>query len=188
MFGRAISSSSLILTIGLFFSACGQEQVDNSGAFNQTSTNYGLVCPGEVPDTSSKVTIKAIYGEDNRLDWFEAPGRTTEYWARASLALMYSSRLFEDGDDFVIQGPTYQETANLCPGESFASQPSAAFCSGFLVAPDIVVTAGHCVRDDIDVLQPVLFLTTPKPMPAKRNIVLQNPVSTVVRKSSPKKI
>ncbi|MEM7647500.1 MAG: serine protease, partial [Pseudomonadota bacterium] len=32
-------------------------------------------------------------------------------------------------------------------GQTFASQPSAAFCSGFLVSPNIVITAGHCIRD-----------------------------------------
>jgi hypothetical protein len=34
---------------------------------------------------------------------------------------------------------------NLCPGERFSEEPSAGFCSGFLVTPEILVTAGHCV-------------------------------------------
>jgi hypothetical protein len=33
----------------------------------------------------------------------------------------------------------------LCNGERFRDQPVGAFCSGFLVAPDIIATAGHCV-------------------------------------------
>ncbi|MEM7645962.1 MAG: serine protease, partial [Pseudomonadota bacterium] len=32
-------------------------------------------------------------------------------------------------------------------GTPFANQPSAAYCSGFLVSEDLIVTAGHCVRD-----------------------------------------
>jgi V8-like Glu-specific endopeptidase len=31
-----------------------------------------------------------------------------------------------------------------------AAQPIACFCSGFLVAPDVVATAGHCVKSDAD--------------------------------------
>jgi hypothetical protein len=34
---------------------------------------------------------------------------------------------------------------NLCVGERFRDQPIGAFCSGFLVAPDVFATAGHCV-------------------------------------------
>ena len=35
-------------------------------------------------------------------------------------------------------------------GETFASQPLGCFCSGVLVAPDIVATAGHCVKSTAD--------------------------------------
>jgi V8-like Glu-specific endopeptidase len=33
---------------------------------------------------------------------------------------------------------------NLCPEERFRNQPSAANCSGTLVAPDVIMTAAHC--------------------------------------------
>lgn len=32
----------------------------------------------------------------------------------------------------------------------FADQPSAGFCTGFLIAPDILVTAGHCIETEED--------------------------------------
>lgn len=35
---------------------------------------------------------------------------------------------------------------NLCPDEIFRNQPTGAFCSGFLVAGDIIATAAHCVN------------------------------------------
>lgn len=35
---------------------------------------------------------------------------------------------------------------NFCPGERFADQPNPGMCSGFLIAPDLVVTAGHCAE------------------------------------------
>ena len=56
-----------------------------------------------------------------------------------------STARFTDG---VFAGgvPTWGETANLCPGEPFADQPAAAFCSGVLLDWDLVLTAGHCAR------------------------------------------
>ena len=33
----------------------------------------------------------------------------------------------------------------VCKDEKFSEQLAVADCSGFLVAPDIIVTAGHCV-------------------------------------------
>lgn len=32
----------------------------------------------------------------------------------------------------------------------FADQPAAGFCTGFLIAPDILVTAGHCIENEED--------------------------------------
>lgn len=41
---------------------------------------------------------------------------------------------------------------NLSPKVRFADQPAAGYCTGFLIAPDILVTAGHCIetKEDLD--------------------------------------
>lgn len=36
--------------------------------------------------------------------------------------------------------------ANFCEGERFVNQPNPSMCSGFLIAPDLIVTAGHCAN------------------------------------------
>ncbi len=38
----------------------------------------------------------------------------------------------------------------LDKGVNFADQPTAGFCTGFLIAPDILVTAGHCIKTQED--------------------------------------
>jgi V8-like Glu-specific endopeptidase len=38
----------------------------------------------------------------------------------------------------------------LCEGERFAEQSNAVVCSGFLVGPDLLVTAGHCIQTQDD--------------------------------------
>ncbi len=35
---------------------------------------------------------------------------------------------------------------NLCTDEKFREQDTAAFCSGTLVGPDLILTAGHCIE------------------------------------------
>src|SRR5690606_7912461 len=37
--------------------------------------------------------------------------------------------------------------ANLCSDQRFAAQVTPGSCSGFLVGPDVLVTAGHCVSN-----------------------------------------
>ncbi len=138
----------LLFPILILLMACSQPQQD--GFFTKQSTNTGLTCQNTDESAASKVTIKAIYGEDNRLDWFESPGLTKEYWAKATLALIPYGNMTLKRDEYVINAASYKNTVNLCDGQPFEFQPSAAYCSGFLVSEDLVVTAGHCVRDQLD--------------------------------------
>ena len=41
-----------------------------------------------------------------------------------------------------------EERKGLCVGERFSDQYTLPVCSGFLVAPDLLVTAGHCLSKD----------------------------------------
>jgi hypothetical protein len=39
-----------------------------------------------------------------------------------------------------------QSGITFCEGELFVDQPNPGMCSGFLIAPDLLVTAGHCAE------------------------------------------
>ena len=41
----------------------------------------------------------------------------------------------------------YGDDNRLCPTEKFIDQQTPADCTGFLVAPSIIATAGHCVEE-----------------------------------------
>jgi len=55
-----------------------------------------------------------------------------------------------DGYD-VEANVTLTETQHVCPKEPFRAQPAVASCTGFLVAGDIIATAGHCLPDAVRV-------------------------------------
>ncbi len=89
---------------------------------------------------------KAVYGDDDRLDVREDMPAEQREWARASAALVLDRNLQLKDGRVHLNVPTLGQAQRLCPGERFLSQPVAATCSGFLVAPDLVVTAGHCLN------------------------------------------
>lgn len=45
-----------------------------------------------------------------------------------------------------LQSKTLPQAFALCPCQRFAQQPVQGFCSAVLVAQDVVLTAGHCIK------------------------------------------
>lgn len=102
-----------------------------------------LLFPALVPFSSpSHAADKSIYGADNRRDIFEADPFTRKL-ARSVAAVFHGGEPDADG---LITLPLINFGAgySLCPGERFADQPTGSFCTASLVAPDLVLTAGHC--------------------------------------------
>jgi V8-like Glu-specific endopeptidase len=101
---------------------------------------------------SAWARIDVIYGEDNRLDVYANRNPLHAKLAR-STAGMIGRNIFTKAASpllFNLQGaPSLERGQNICASEAFSQQPIAANCSGFLVGPDLLVTAGHCymVRD-----------------------------------------
>jgi hypothetical protein len=88
-----------------------------------------------------------VYGADDRLEYFEVGSQEVRaLLADSMVALVARSFVRSEGAALTFEAPTWGETADLCPGEPFADQPSAAFCTGVLVDWDLVLTAGHCVH------------------------------------------
>ena len=87
---------------------------------------------------------KAIYGVDSREETVrsQAPGEI----ARAVCVLFESDKLRATPGGHRLLTREFGLAYTLCPGQPFADQPLLGYGSGFLVAPDIVATAGHCVE------------------------------------------
>jgi V8-like Glu-specific endopeptidase len=92
-----------------------------------------------------------IYGNDDRLELYQVPDAKFKKLVSSTVALMKSDNLIDQQNgEFKIEGRNFGDSYHLCSSEPFGEQDTAAFCSGFLVAPDTVVTAGHCISDDRD--------------------------------------
>lgn len=100
---------------------------------------------------------KVVYGIDNRENYQDVESRF-QLLADATATMVrsydlkdsgtffkYSSRLLGDhffGDQF--------EHGKLCSNEKFRDENQLGNCSGFLVSSNILITAGHCVRNKDD--------------------------------------
>ena len=94
---------------------------------------------------------RVIYGVDNRKDLYQVHSSKVTNAAKAVAALVKAADLVRQSDgSYTLATELFREAYQLCGSEPFVTQPIGCFCSGFLVAPDIVATAGHCVKSQAD--------------------------------------
>lgn len=105
---------------------------------------------GKEDPQSERARANVIYGDDNRRDLYSETDPALLDVARSTVALIRKSVLKSSGSLFEIQGTSYRSSYGLCSTEPFVEQSTAAFCSGFLIAPDLIATAGHCIRTTSD--------------------------------------
>jgi V8-like Glu-specific endopeptidase len=103
-----------------------------------------------VPVVSFANPHGVIYGSDNRQDLYEVKDAKVLQAARATVALIAPKIIMDQGDGrSKLKTLKINERRNVCSSERFLIQGTAAYCTGFLVAPDIVITAGHCVMSQM---------------------------------------
>lgn len=90
---------------------------------------------------------QVVYGDDDRAETCQTKDGAVLERAGASVALLRASALVAEGPELRVRADTYGPANGLCAEERFYAQKAGAFCSGALIAPDLVLTAGHCLRD-----------------------------------------
>jgi hypothetical protein len=96
-------------------------------------------------------TPPVIYGEDDRRDLFDAdvPELMFEV-AKSTAVLIRKEQIRMTNGNCQLPSSTFGDSFRLCMDEPFREQPNPGFCSGFLVGPDVFVTAGHCITSASD--------------------------------------
>lgn len=93
---------------------------------------------------------KVIYGIDDREDvvnvvdnlMVEKSRSTAGMFTNSSLSLLANGHYKVTGKTLVERG--------WCSSERFSNQNTSPVCTGFLIAPDVIATAGHCVSKSTD--------------------------------------
>ena len=96
-------------------------------------------------------TGKIIYGEDDRIEYYQVD-QNWQKLADATAAMIaktnFQTRKSDQADETIYDlfAQSLEDSfTRVCSDEKFAQQTAAGNCSGFLVAPNVLVTAGHCV-------------------------------------------
>lgn len=91
-----------------------------------------------------------IYGTDDRYDILDSDNPLFVKLAKSTAARIEKNQITIDGLDAILRFESLMESEGVCSSEKFATQNSIADCSGFLIAKDLLVTAGHCVTKQED--------------------------------------
>lgn len=129
----SIKWTLLSLTL-LTLAACGPMNLGNQQQIEGNQTLSGNV----------------IYGSDGRLDYYQVTDAKIKALADSTVALIKNTDLTASGSSVSIRGRNYGTDMNLCSTEKYREQDTAAFCSGSLVGPDTILTAGHCIETMAD--------------------------------------
>ena len=88
-----------------------------------------------------------MYGVDDRKDFYQLNNQQKKE-CDSVVSLWKVSDVLDNGDnESQLQTIKFGDAQNLCKKERFREQPIGAFCSGFLVSQDLIVTAGHCIKN-----------------------------------------
>lgn len=98
-------------------------------------------------DEVETVQQPVVYGQDNRVDPSDHPDESIRRLAQDSIVAIVPKPVIDasNPNDVQFRTQTLGESQGLCEGEAFSNHPTAGICSGTLIAPDLVLTAGHCV-------------------------------------------
>ena len=96
---------------------------------------------------------KAIYGPDDRQDYYDTTSAikglaasVASFWMSGDLTATGNGTYQLKTTQLNARGGLCGGSLLLCDGERFGLQPTGAFCTGFIVADNLIATAGHCVN------------------------------------------
>lgn len=95
----------------------------------------------------SNLGVDAIYGLDNRLDG-SAIAEKDLIKLKSAIGLIVSKDQLTKGLlTSEIKATTMKESLNVCQDVRFAKELTIDSCTAFLIAPDLMATAGHCIQE-----------------------------------------
>ncbi len=101
--------------------------------------------------TSTFGAPKVVYGEDNRVESQEFSDQRFVDASASVAGMVWSKNLTPskfNSEEFDFKQLPMRLYYNVCKEEPFSEQVTLPTCTAFLVGPDLLLTAGHCVNDE----------------------------------------
>jgi V8-like Glu-specific endopeptidase len=99
---------------------------------------------------STEHSLQSVYESDNRVDVYSAPSSIQDL-GRSIPAQFNKETFVNKGGSYLLQSVSLaRRHRSNCPDVKFSEQIIGPKCTGFLVAPNVVMTAGHCMRTPED--------------------------------------
>lgn len=96
-------------------------------------------------------TPLTIYNQDNRSDVQQS--RPDVQHVAPTVALLTRKHRINTPASLFLDGPPVGPVFGLCQDEPFYEEKTLGDCSGFLIAENLLLTAGHCVQSELDCAQ-----------------------------------
>jgi Trypsin-like peptidase domain len=87
----------------------------------------------------------AFYGDDDLLEFYEATPALKDSSRATAMLVANDAYVVRAGQLHFPDAVTIEDYIGACTDVPFASQLTPGECSGTLIAPDLFLTAGHCV-------------------------------------------
>lgn len=134
---------------------CKRERCDFPVASAETSGGGTLSTIAEKQKSTSIYfqqrivdSMKGVSGKDDRTDYY-AMSPEQKRLANSTVLVTYKKMLAPsraaNGPYRIMSQPWKVAGLQACTNERFGTQRVGGFCSGFLIAKDVIATAGHCV-------------------------------------------
>lgn len=121
----------------------------NKSLYDDSPADVKAYSDGQILDFMT-YRQKTLYGTDRRIEFFDIQDPIQFTVANSVAALVDSDHYRETSTSYQLSGDTLGAHENLCAGEHFSSEPEIAFCTAFVVGPDLIATAGHCVPQNLE--------------------------------------
>lgn len=102
-----------------------------------------------VTTTPTFAANKAIYGTDSRIEVNESKNPLHHKLSQSVAAMVKKKKIKKGATTSTLSNETLRDVLSVCSSTRFSKQQSASDCTGFLVAPNLIATAGHCIEDDM---------------------------------------
>jgi hypothetical protein len=142
----------LISILTGILSACGAPATEAPAAPEAPAATEAPAEPVE-----PGVEFPVQYGQDTRMEPFQHSDSKLKEMAASVAIFVHKNQVDISGNAVTLKGYTLNEMSEMgwlvsnaklpmCADELFSSQTAPGFCTGFLVAEDVLVTAGHCLQ------------------------------------------